>query len=158
MDTGAKSNFISASALLFMGKNIPKLRFDHVYFTGANGSKLEYLGCISLTASLGDSEYLMDFHVVDDLATTAIIGSNDLTRLHAKIDCAAKTLTFSDGNPLPLQPAGSDLPVYCTDNIKLEPGEHKFVSCKPRRKVNIGGTYFVTPEEKYSDCGPLGSL
>ena len=95
-----------------MDKNIHKLLFDNVHFTGVNGSKLESLGCISLNIGLDDSEYLLDFHVVNDLATTAIIGSNDLTRLRAKIDCAAKTLTFSDGNPLTLQSAGSDLPFY----------------------------------------------
>ena len=113
-DTGAKSNLISLSSLALLGNQQPKLRRAPIKLSGlsgANGSELNTLGIVSLFVKLGDAEHLLDFYVINNLCTTAIIGSHDLSKLKATIDCASNVIRFGDGPPIRLQDASVTVPI-----------------------------------------------
>ena len=148
IDTGAKSNLISVSALSKLGK-FPKLKTESIRLSGANGSTLKTLGSITLFVKLGDSEHLLKFHVVNNLATTAILGSADLAALHAQIDCTSGTITFGNDRLIPLQQP-SDSPVITNTKISLGPGEKRLISCRTKRRDGFRGSHIVTACETHS--------
>ena len=146
-DTGAKSNLISLSSLALLGNQQPKLRRAPIKLSGANGSELNTLGIVSLFVKLGDVEHLLDFYVINNLCTTAIIGSHDLSKLKATIDCANNVIRFGDGPPIRLQNASVTVPIVNNSDITLMPGNHAIVSCKSRDKVNVRGSHFASRHE-----------
>ena len=137
VDTGARKNLISATTLTSFDKKLPKLKQESIQLCGANGSSLNSLGSITLFTKLGDKEHLLKFHVINDLATTAILGSDDLTRLNACINCSEGHISFNGGVSIPLQPATEPTDVVSNYGVSLSPREHRVVSCWPRTKNNI---------------------
>ena len=150
-DTGAKSNLLSASTLAAFGKNFPKLKPETIKLSSANGSSLNSLGSVTLFVRLGDKEHLLNFHIVNNLATTAILGSDDLSRLKANINCSERLISFNGDAPIRLQTATSSVSVVTNCDVSLKPGEHKFISCHSSSRNLILCSHIVTPVEAYND-------
>ena len=151
VDTGARKNLISATTLTSFGKKLPKLKHESIQLCGANGSSLNSLGSVTLFTKSGDKEHLLKFHVINDLATTAILGSHDLTPLNACIDCSKGLISFNGGAPIPLRSATEPTDIVTNYNVSLSPGEHKLVSCRPHTKNHILCSHIATPLDMYKD-------
>ena len=150
-DTGAKSNLLSASTLAAFGKHFPKLKPKTIKLTSADGSSLNSLGYVTLFVRLGDKEHLLNFHIVNNLATTAILGSDDLSRLKANINCSERLISFNGDAPIRLQTATSPASVVTNCDVSLKPGKHKFIYCHNSSKNLILCSHIVTPVEAYND-------
>ena len=152
IDSGAKFNLISLTSLAQLGKHIPPLKPSGVNLAGADGSHLDTLGVTSLYAKLGAKEYLLDFHIINNLATTAIIGRQTLTKLKATLSFTNGTISFGSEAPIKLQDAKTTTPVFtCTNSIVL-PGQYKVVPCKPRRRLHIHGSHLLVSDNNLQNA------
>ena len=100
---------------------------------------------------LGDKEHLLNFHIVNNLAAIAILGSDDLSRLKVNINCSECLISFNGEAPIQLQTSTSPVSVVTNCNVSLKPGEHKFISCHSSSKNLILCSHIVTPVEAYND-------
>ena len=76
VDTGSSRSIISYSALIAFGKrNMPKIDPRTTQLKGANGSELQCLGNVTFEVKLGNEYHIVKFTVVNELITTAILGS-----------------------------------------------------------------------------------
>lgn len=149
MDTGAESSLISRSVFMRLGRKLPKLTNEQVSIKSAGGDPLISLGTVALWLKLGGREFSVKFHVVDNLLTMAILGSQDLANMGAILDCNKHTITFGDN--VVKTHTEKTTSVYVTKKYCLAPGEHCFVKCKPSKKLNFKGSHLANPADSFSD-------
>ena len=148
VDTGALSNIISVSAISRLPR-LPKIKKEDTILTGANKKQLHCIGSTNLLVTLGDSEKLVKFYIVEDLATTAILGRRSIKNLKGKIDVAAQTIKFGPDAPIKLIFPDKQINVKVSKTIKLKPGDHTTISCKATEKLQVRGTHMLISNSMY---------
>lgn len=133
-----------------LGK-IPKLSLNQVDIKGANGIDLLPLGpTVALFVKLGDGEPLITFHVINNLVTTALLGSRDLKRLDAEISCGERTTRLKNKGSARLYDGQRTTPVQTCANVVIPARSHVFVKCRPTCKIAIRGSHLATPSNLYA--------
>lgn len=150
-DTGSMSNLVSLNTLLSMGKKLPKIHTDPIKLQGAGGSKLNSLGSCDLHVRMGCQEYFLRFQIVENLIASCILGSRDLNRLNANIDCNNYTISFKNNERIKLEYYKQDLHLLSNHTVEIKPGQGKFIGCITDNKATIRASYIATPSQRYQN-------
>ena len=153
MDTGCRRNLISLNTLLRLGKNAPRIIPDPVRMTGAvaGADELRVLGYVYLNIQFtGTKEHLVRFHVIENLASTAIIGRETIVNLKFQI-YLDKQHIIVDNVLVPLLMTPKHTPVRVKVTTTVNPGEDVMVPCYKTGKSTVKGTYICTPTDDYKD-------
>ena len=97
IDTGADISCISQSFLAKVTVGKPKLQLAHIYsILGVGSQRLRVLGKINLMVQINDKCFNFDFHVIDSLPHSLIIGIDFLQMNNVTINLSQKSMHLSD--------------------------------------------------------------
>ena len=135
VDTGADVSLLSAKAfrMISRGTDGPRLSEGRVLLQGASGVGIKVLGAVSVAIQMGSSCYEHEFHVVDSLTSTVILGWDFLTNHNASIRCSAEQAV--------LQIGGQELSLQDTEYINSLVRLRRNIYVPPRSTV-IGKAKF----------------
>ena len=148
IDTGALSNLVSVSTISRLPK-LPRIRKLDTHLTGANKTKLHCIGSTTLNVTLGNSEKLVKFYVVEDLATTAILGRRSIKNLKGKIDLDTKKIKFGSDHAMNLIFPDKQIQVRLLKTVKLDSGSYTTITGKANQKLQIRGTHLLSASKSY---------
>ena len=135
VDTGAGVSLLSAKAfrMVSRGTDGPRLSEGRVLIQGASGVGLKVLAAVFVAIQIGSSRYEHEFHVVDSLTSTVILGWDFLTNHNASIRCSAEQAV--------LQIGGQELSLQDTEYINSLVRLSRNIYVPPRSTV-IGKAKF----------------
>lgn len=147
-DTGADVSLISYQLYLQLRRQLGEAKEGDVLLVGANGEKIENVGMVELTLTIGTESLTRSFHVVPDLGHSVILGWDTITQEGMVIDGSGKQLRFRNLTiDLQKDEQMSSL-VRLTEDLTLYPQTATFCKAKRARySAHQNGIYLTEAAE-----------
>ena len=97
VDTGADISCISQSCLKKITVRRPELQKSHTYsILGVGHQRLRIMGIVNLTITINVNNFNFDFHVIESIPHSVIIGMDFLQANNVMINMAQNSIKFPD--------------------------------------------------------------
>ena len=146
-DSGCKHNLISYDTLVRMNckkLNITAMGPDGPKLECPSGEALKMIGCVNLSTKIGNNEYYLSFYIVNSLVTGIILGSDEMSKMDAKIRFKDHKFLIGD-EEIQLFPANVCSTVNSCSERTIKPGEIVTLQTRPLSDYPVGGTCILEP-------------
>ena len=136
VDTGADISCISQSFLnkITIGKTT--LKKSHIYsIVGVGQQRLRILGIVNLSVKINGTDFYYDFHVVDSIPHSVIIGIDFLQANNVTINVAQRSMNFPDSTAkISILETNTGL-ARCVESCKLQANSETILPVHVSRRM-----------------------
>ena len=136
VDTGADISCVSQSFLKKVTIENPTLKKSQLYsIVGVGRQRLRILGVVNLTVKINGKDFKYDFHVIESIPHSVIIGIDFLQANKVTINVAQNSIKFPDGTAkIGLLETNTGL-VRCVESCKLPPNSEAILPVHVSRRT-----------------------